>query len=127
MPTTANIPGGGTEGWPASRKLMSCGVNLLVRMLMRLPAKDCSGGFRCYRVAKLREAQPERLCSQGYSFQEEMLYRCRRVHCRIGETPIVFANRRAGTSKVNPHEVIRSLGTLVLLGSAAFLGLDHYS
>jgi dolichol-phosphate mannosyltransferase len=121
------IPGGGTEGWPASRKLMSCGVNLLVRMLMRLPAKDCSGGFRCYRVAKLREAQPERLTSRGYSFQEEMLYRCRRVHCRIGETPIVFANRRAGTSKVNPHEVIRSLGTLVLLGSAAFLGLDHYS
>jgi dolichol-phosphate mannosyltransferase len=121
------IPGGGTEGWPLSRKLMSWGVNLLVRMLMRLPARDCSGGFRCYRVARLRAAQPDRLTSRGYSFQEEMLYRCRRVHCRIGETPIVFANRRAGTSKVNPHEVVRSLATLVLLGSAAFLGLDNFN
>ncbi len=121
------IPGGGTEGWPLSRKFMSRGVNLLVRMLMRLPARDCSGGFRCYRIAKLREAKPERLHSRGYSFQEEMLYRCRRVGSRIGETPIVFVNRRAGTSKVSPHEVIRSLGTLVLLGVRAFLGLDHYS
>jgi dolichol-phosphate mannosyltransferase len=121
------VPGGGTEGWPRSRLLMSQGVNLLVRMLMRLPARDCSGGFRCYRVAKLREADPERLRSRGYSFQEEMLYRCRRVGCRIGETPIVFINRREGASKVNRHEVLRSLGTLLLLGSSAFFGLDRWA
>jgi dolichol-phosphate mannosyltransferase len=120
------IPGGGTEGWPRSRKLMSWGVNLLVRMLMRLSPRDCSGGFRCYRVGKLQEAHPERMLSRGYSFQQEMLYRCRRAGCRIGETPIVFANRRKGTSKVNPHEVIRSLLTLFLLGGAAFFGLDRW-
>jgi dolichol-phosphate mannosyltransferase len=120
------IPGGGTEGWPLSRKLMSHGVNLLVRMLMRLPAKDCSGGFRCYRIAKLREAKPEKLRSRGYSFQEEMLYRCRRVGARIGETPIVFVNRREGASKVNQHEVLRSLVTLLLLGTGAFFGLDEW-
>jgi dolichol-phosphate mannosyltransferase len=121
------IPGGGTEGWPLSRKLMSWGVNLLVRMLMRLSPRDCSGGFRCYRVAKLREAHPERMLSRGYSFQQEMLYRCRRAGCRIGETPILFANRREGTSKVNRQEVIRSLTTLILLGGAAFFGLDRWS
>lgn len=121
------VPGGGTEGWPLSRKLMSRGVNLLVRMLMRLPAKDCSGGFRCYRVAKLREARLERLQSRGYSFQEEVLYRCRRVGCKVGETPIVFANRREGATKVNSHEVVRSLGTLLMLGTSAFLGLDRWS
>jgi dolichol-phosphate mannosyltransferase len=120
------IPGGGTEGWPLSRKLMSGGVNLLVRLLMRLPAKDCSGGFRCYRVSKLREARPDRLRSRGYSFQQEMLYRCRRVGCRIGETPIVFANRREGTSKVNPHEVVRSLFTLLVLGTNSFFGFDQW-
>jgi dolichol-phosphate mannosyltransferase len=118
------IPGGGTEGWPLSRKLMSRGVNLLVRMLMRLPAKDCSGGFRCYRLSMLQKAQPERLRSRGYSFQEEMLYRCRRAGCRIGETPILFANRRAGASKVNPHEVLRSLFTLLHLGASSFLGFE---
>lgn len=120
------IPGGGTEGWPLSRKLMSGGVNLLVRMLMRLPAKDCSGGFRCYRITKLREARPEKLRSRGYSFQQEMLYRCRRAGCRIGETPILFVNRREGTSKVNPHEVARSLFTLIKLGTASFVGLDQW-
>jgi dolichol-phosphate mannosyltransferase len=121
------VPGGGTEGWPLSRKLMSRGVNLLVRMLMRLPAKDCSGGYRCYRVAKLRQAGLDRLRSRGYSFQEEVLYRCRRAGCRLGETPIVFQNRRAGATKVNTHEVFRSLGTLLILGTSAFFGLDRWS
>jgi dolichol-phosphate mannosyltransferase len=121
------VPGGGTENWPLSRKLMSQGVNLLARMLMRLPARDCSGGYRCYRIAKLRQAEPDRMRSRGYSFQQEMLYRCRRVGCRIGETPIVFANRRAGSSKVNLHEVVRSLGTILLLGGASFFGLDRWS
>src|SRR5262249_5489315 len=100
------IPGGGTENWPLSRKVMSTGANYLVRFLLRLPARDCSGGYRCYRVAKLREAGLEHLLSHGYSFQQEVLYRCRRVGCRIGETPIIFANRRAGASKVNPREVV---------------------
>ena len=46
---------------------------------------------------------------------------------RIGETPIVFVNRREGTSKVSRHEVFRSLGTLLLLGTAAFFGLDRWA
>jgi dolichol-phosphate mannosyltransferase len=116
------IPGGGTENWPLSRKLMSGGVNYLVRFLLRLPARDCSGGYRCYRVARLREAGLDRLLSHGYSFQQEVLYRCRRVGCRIGETPILFANRRAGTSKVNPREVVRSLAIIFRIGLQAMLG-----
>jgi dolichol-phosphate mannosyltransferase len=120
------IPGGGTRNWPRSRQWMSWGVSTLVRMLMRLPARDCSGNYRCYRVAKLREAHLERMVSHGYSFQEEVLYRCRRTAgCRIGETPIVFEDRRAGSSKMNRHEVVRSLAVLLVLGLAAFFGLDQ--
>ena len=50
------IPGGGVEGWPWRRHLMSRAVNLYARWLLGLKPKDCSGGFRCYRtdaVAKL--------------------------------------------------------------------------
>ena len=47
--------------------------------------KDCSGGFRCYRVSKLRQAHLERMISRGYSFQEEVLYRCHKARFRIGE------------------------------------------
>jgi dolichol-phosphate mannosyltransferase len=118
------IRGGGTINWPASRRWMSVGVNVLVRALMRLPAKDCSGGYRCYRVAKLRQARLECMLSHGYSFEQEVLYRCHRVGCRIGETPIVFENRRLGVSKVNRQEAIRSLAVLLSLGLKAFIGLD---
>jgi dolichol-phosphate mannosyltransferase len=119
------VPGGGTINWPVSRQWMSWGVNTLVRVLMRLPARDCSSGFRCYRVAKLRQAHLERMLSHGYSFEEEVLYRCRRwAGCRIGETPIVFENRRVGVSKVNPREAARSLVVLLYLGALAFFGMD---
>jgi dolichol-phosphate mannosyltransferase len=116
------IPGGATEDWPWSRKLMSGGVNVVVRLLMRLPARDCSGGYRCYRVAKLRQTRLDRLLSRGYSFQQEVLYRCYRAGCRIGETPILFANRKEGTSKVNPREAVRSMGVLMWLGLQAMFG-----
>jgi dolichol-phosphate mannosyltransferase len=116
------VPGGGTANWPWQRQAISRSVNLLVRALMRLPARDCSGGYRCYRVAKLRKANLDRLLSHGYSFQQEVLYRCHRARCRIGETPIVFENRRAGASKVNPREAARSLSLLVWIGLHAFFG-----
>ena len=118
------VPGGGTVNWPVSRRLMSGGVNAVSRILMRLPARDTSGGFRCYRVATLRKTQLDNLLSTGYSFQEEMLYRCRRAGARIGETPIIFEDRRAGTSKADLREAVRSISVILRVGLPAFLGLD---
>jgi dolichol-phosphate mannosyltransferase len=121
------VPGGGTVNWPLSRRLMSWGVNLLARFLLRIPARDCSGAYRCYRVTKLRRARLGEVLSRGYSFQQEVLYRCRQARCRIGETPIVFEDRRAGSSKVSPREVVRSLSVLLLLGVRSFFGLDRWA
>ena len=112
------------EQAPFSRQLISRSVNALVRFLMRLPARDCSGGYRCYRIAKLKDAHLERTISRGYSFQQEVLYRCRKAGARMGETPIIFENRRAGFSKVNPKEAIRSLSVILLVGLRAFFGRD---
>jgi dolichol-phosphate mannosyltransferase len=118
------IPGGGTANWPLSRRFMSGGINVLVRLLMRISARDTSGGFRCYRIAKLRQTNLDHLLSHGYSFQEEVLYRCRQANCKIGETPIIFEDRRAGSSKVDPREAVRSLAVIVLLGVQAMFGFD---
>jgi dolichol-phosphate mannosyltransferase len=118
------VKGGGTENWPLSRRCISTSVNLLVRFLMGLPAHDCSGAFRCYRLSKLRRARLDRIISRGYSFQQEMLFRCFRAGCKIGETPIIFENRRAGVSKVNLFEATRSLSILVWLGVHAFFGIE---
>jgi dolichol-phosphate mannosyltransferase len=118
------VPGGGSANWPLSRRLMSRGINALVSLLMHIPARDCSGAYRCYRVAKLRQVPLEEVRSRGYSFQQEVLYRCRKAGCAIGETPIVFENRRAGKSKVNLGEAVRSLAMIFRVGVPAFFGLD---
>jgi dolichol-phosphate mannosyltransferase len=119
------VPGGGTRNWPWSRQLMSRGVSGLARFLMRLPAHDTSGGYRCYAVSLLKRVHLERVISRGYSLQEEVLYRCRLAGCRMGETPIIFEERRAGASKVNLHEAVRSLAIIVWLGMRAFFGWDR--
>lgn len=119
------VPGGGTVNWPLSRKLMSWGVNALSRILLRIPARDTSGGYRCYSVAHLRRTNLEGLLSYGYSFQEEVLYRLVRAGGRVGETPIMFEDRRAGASKVNPREVARSLSILCWLGVQSIFGMDQ--
>jgi dolichol-phosphate mannosyltransferase len=113
------VKGGGTVNWPLSRRLLSWGVNSMVRLLLRIPAHDTSGAYRCYRVAKLRQIDFDRLRSTGYSFQEEILYVCRRAGCTLGETPIVFEDRRAGTSKADLKESVRSMAALLWLSIEA--------
>jgi dolichol-phosphate mannosyltransferase len=120
------VPGGGAVDWPLSRRLMSQLVNLTVRMFMRVSSRDNSGGYRCYSVALLRRTDLTHFLSRGYSFQEEVLYRCRKAGARIGETAIIFENRRAGKSKVNWWEALRSIGVILWIGLRAFFGLDHY-
>ena len=60
--------------------------------------------------------------SRGYSFMEEILYWCRTVGCRFGETPILFENRRSGVSKINKGEAIKALQIILRLGIGRALG-----
>ena len=119
------VPGGGTENWPVVRETISRGVNGLVRFFFRMGVRDASGAYRCYRVSKLRDVRFDRIVSRGYSFQQEMLYRCKLAGCTLGETPIIFENRRAGKSKVNSKEAARSMATIVYLGIRAILGVER--
>jgi dolichol-phosphate mannosyltransferase len=111
------IPGGGVEGeFNLKRKFMSSGINLYTRLLLGLKTRDNSGSFRCYRVAKLAQIDFRRVRSRGYSFMEEILFWCRQVGCRMGETPILFENRRASYSKINLAEAIKALQIILQLG-----------
>jgi len=117
--------GGGTQNWPFVRRFMSKSVNLLVRMLFWMPVKDASGAYRCYRVSKLRDAHLERTKSRGYSFQQEVLFRCYKAGCKLGEFPILFENRRGGASKVDRKEALRSIGMILYLGMRNWIGLER--
>jgi dolichol-phosphate mannosyltransferase len=109
------IPGGGIEGWPWRRHLMSRGVNVYARWLLGLRARDTSGGYRCYRTAKLAQLDFAAIRSRGYSFQEEILWRLQCAGARFGETPIVFVNRKQGSSKIDLREAISALWIILAL------------
>jgi dolichol-phosphate mannosyltransferase len=117
------VPGGGVEGgFTLKRRFMSSGINTYARLMLGLTSRDNSGAFRCYRVSKLAEIDFDQVRSRGYSFQEEILFWCQQVGCRMGETPIVFRDRRAGVSKINMREAAEALGILLQLGVARRLG-----
>jgi dolichol-phosphate mannosyltransferase len=117
------VPGGGVEGeFGLRRKFMSTGVNMYARIMLGLHTRDNSGSFRCYRVSKLALIDFNWVRSRGYSFQEEILFWCRRVGCTFGETPILFENRRAGQSKLHANEAVRALEIMLGLGVSRALG-----
>jgi dolichol-phosphate mannosyltransferase len=123
------IPGGDVEGqqFNLKRKFMSRGINWYARLFLGLKTKDNSGSFRCYRVTKLAQIDFRRVRSRGYSFMEEILFWCREVGCRFGETPIVFENRRAGVSKINKAEAYLALKIIFQLGVYRLLGRTRAS
>lgn len=118
------VSGGKAVGWSLKRHFMSRGINLYARWLLWLKTRDNSGSYRCYRVSKLRELNLNLVRARGYAFQEEILYRCRRVGCRFEETPIVFEDRRLGLSKINYKETLAALWVIFRLGIDSVCGAN---
>lgn len=110
------VDGGGVAGWTHGRKMMSRLINIWARLLLGLTTSDNSGSYRCYRVAKLDEVDWDLTIASGYAFQEEILYRCRKVGCRMTEIPIIFEDRRYGVTKIDFRECITAVWILLRLG-----------
>ena len=117
------VPGGGVQGWPLYRHVMSRGVNLYARWLLGLDVKDCSGAFRCYRTELLKKLDYDAIRSRGYSFQEEILWHLKRLGARFGEAPIVFVDREKGQSKIDSREAISALWLIFRLGMRNWIGV----
>ena len=109
------VVGGGVEGWDWRRHVMSRSINLYARLLLGLKTRDNSGAFRCYNLARLRDLDLQRIRATGYAIQEELLYRCRQVGCTFIETPIIFADRKMGESKINRKEAVLAVWVLFRL------------
>ena len=99
------VPGGGIVNWPRHRRALSAFANFYARVLLRLPAHDCTSGFRVYSREVLETVDPFAIRSSGYSFLEEMAWRVARCGFRIGEVPIVFEQRTLGISKIDSSEI----------------------
>jgi dolichol-phosphate mannosyltransferase len=103
------IPGGGTVNWNVLRRLISKSGSLYSQLVLGLPYRDLTGGFKCFRRQVLESIDLETVRSNGYAFQIELTYRAHRRGFRIAELPIVFYERRVGASKMSKDIVIEAM------------------
>jgi dolichol-phosphate mannosyltransferase len=96
-----NVAGGRVENWSLLRRTVSRGGSFYARHLLKLPIRDCTSGFKCWRREALEVIDFTSVGSNGYGFQVEMNHLCHRAGLRITEVPIVFPDRTAGSSKMS--------------------------
>jgi len=109
------IVGGSIEGWPLRRIVMSRLVNWFARWFLGLRVRDCSTGFRCYRMATLGPVLHENFYARGYAFEEEILFRLQRRSAHLAEIPSRFVDRDRGGSKLNLGEAVKAGWVLIRL------------
>jgi len=99
------IAGGHIVGWNWIRRCMSNGAMFFARTLLNLQTKDVTSGFRCYRRSALETILSRPISSNGYAFQEEMLYRVEQSGYRVKEIPVTFVDRKDGKSKLSKKDI----------------------
>ncbi len=109
------VRGGGMQGRTLKLRFVSWGANFFARTMLSLKAHDTTSGYRVYRRAVLESINLDAVFSNGYSFLIEMLFLCQARGWRIGETPIVYEDRRAGTSKISRAEIYKATYTVLRL------------
>ncbi|MFE3450156.1 polyprenol monophosphomannose synthase [Nonomuraea sp. NPDC059194] len=95
------VPGGKVVNWPGHREFLSKGANVYVRLMLGLPVRDATAGFRAYRAAALEKIGLADVESQGYCFQVDLTLRTARHGLRVAEVPITFVERTHGKSKMS--------------------------
>ncbi len=87
--------------WPIGRIIMSYYASVYVRSVLGMKVFDCTAGFKCYSNRVLDTIDLDAVRMKGYGFQIEMKYTTYRLGFKIVEVPIIFVNRKAGTSKMS--------------------------
>ncbi|MFP5347056.1 MAG: polyprenol monophosphomannose synthase [Actinomycetes bacterium] len=110
------VPGGTVLNWPRRRKLLSRGGNLYTRLLLGIPLRDATGGYRAVRRSLLQRVELCTVASQGYCFQVDLAWRSVCAGARVVETPITFVERELGASKMSSAIVREALWRVTVWG-----------
>jgi dolichol-phosphate mannosyltransferase len=110
------VPGGSVVDWPARRRVLSRGGNAYARLLLGVPVRDATGGYRAYRRQVLETIPLDDVASQGYCFQVDLVWRAWRSGFRVVEVPIRFTERVAGVSKMDRAIVVEALWQVTVWG-----------
>ena len=100
---------GKVVNWPLQRKILSQGGNIYTRLMLGIPVKDATGGFRAYRMTALDQIDLSKVQSQGYCFQVDMAWRAVQAGLTVVEVPITFIEREIGESKMSGSIVKEAL------------------
>lgn len=109
------VEGGGSVNCSWQRIMLSKGANLVAKTALGLEAMDTTAGFRLYRRQVLESIPLDSIFSSGYSFLVEMLFMCQRRGWQVGEVPILFEDRRRGTTKISRQEILKAQYTIARL------------
>jgi dolichol-phosphate mannosyltransferase len=106
------VSGGGTQNWGRGRQAISRFGSFYSRAVLGVSIRDLTGGFKCWRRETLEAIPLDRIRTRGYAFQIETTYRAIVVGRRVVEVPILFAERRAGGSKMSKGIVLEAMTTV---------------
>lgn len=95
------ITGVNVVNWPMGRVIMSYYASAYVRIVTRMPVRDTTAGFKCYSRKVLETIQLDRIKLKGYAFQIEMKFTAWKFGFKIKEVPIIFTERKLGSSKMS--------------------------
>jgi dolichol-phosphate mannosyltransferase len=116
------VPGGAIGNWGLVRRAVSAGGSLYARLLLGVPIRDLTGGFKCYRREVLEAIDLASVSSRGYAFQIETTYRALRAGFRVVEIPITFVDREVGGSKMSRSIVLEGVWKVPALRLSALRG-----
>ena len=109
------VPGGGVENWGLARRLVSRGGCAYARLVLGVPVRDLTGGFKCFNRRVLETLDLSGVHANGYGFQIELTYKAVRAGCTVTEVPIVFRQRRTGVSKMTPPIALEAVWKVLAL------------
>ncbi len=109
------ISGVNVVNWPMSRVLISYFASVYVRMITRMKVRDATAGFVCYRREVLDEIDLDHIKFRGYAFQIEMKFKAWKYGFDVVELPIIFTDRREGTSKMSGKIVSEAIFGVIRL------------
>jgi dolichol-phosphate mannosyltransferase len=116
------VEGGAIRNWGLVRRLVSAGGSLYARLVLGVPVRDLTGGFKCYRRRVLERIDLDAVRSRGYAFQIETTYRALRAGFRVVEVPITFVDREVGGSKMSRSIVLEAIWKVPALRLRALRG-----
>ena len=103
------VEGGSIPSWGIVRRAISYGGTLYARLILGVPVRDLTGGFKCFRREVLERIDLDSISSKGYAFQIETTYRAIRAGFRVEEIPITFVDREVGGSKMSRQIVLEAV------------------